>query len=153
KYWYSVSGKHLQKLRTPGCVGTKPMYPTSRYTRWRITLHATTIRTIAICDTEPISIEGLRAVLKACEDLQVVGAETSLIDGMDLVRKCSPTLAIIDKAFGIHAVMDWIRRIRDAGTAALVWGVNMSEAEAMRLVQAGATGVVRKSAPLATLLS
>ncbi len=116
-------------------------------------MHATTVRTIAICDTEPISIEGLRAVLDACEDLQVVGAETSLIDGMDLVRNYGPTLVIIDKAFGIHAVMDWIRRIRDSGTAALVWGVNMSEAEAMRLVQAGATGVIRKSADVSSLLS
>ena len=60
---------------------------------------------------------------------------------------------IIDKAFGIHAIMEWIRRMRAAGSSALVWGVNMSEAEAMRLVQAGARGVVRKSADVITLVA
>lgn len=115
-------------------------------------MQATTVKTIAICDTEPISIAGLRAVLEGCEDLQVVGAETSLIDAMDLVRRFNPALAIIDKAFGIHAVMDWIRRVRESGTEVLVWGVNMSEAEAMRLVQAGAKGVIRKSIEISSLL-
>ncbi|HWQ55979.1 MAG TPA: response regulator transcription factor [Bryobacteraceae bacterium] len=115
-------------------------------------MHATTVKTVAICDTEPISIEGLRAMLEPLPDLRVVGAETSLINAMDMVRLFGPSLVVIDKAFGIHAVMDWIRRIRNTGTSALVWGMNMSDAEAMRIVQAGATGVIRKSADLSSLM-
>lgn len=115
-------------------------------------MHAATVRTVAICDTEPIAIEGLRAMLEPVEDLQVVGAETSLISAMDIVREYSPSLVLIDKAFGIHAVMDWTRRVRGAGTSALVWGVSVSAGEAMRIVQAGALGVVRKSAELPALL-
>lgn len=115
-------------------------------------MHATAVKTVAICDTEPISIEGLRAMLEPLPDLRVVGAETSLINAMDMVRLFGPSLVVIDKAFGIHAVMDWIRLIRNTGTSALVWGMNMSEAEAMRIVQAGATGVVRKSADLSSLV-
>jgi DNA-binding NarL/FixJ family response regulator len=116
-------------------------------------LHATAVKTVAICDTEPISIEGLRAILDPCGDLRVVGTETSLINAMDMVRQTRPAVVVIDKAFGIHAVMDWIRRIRSGGAGALLWGVNMSEAEALRTMQAGALGVVRKSAPLISLLS
>ena len=44
------------------------------------------------------------------------------------------------------------RRVRGSGTSALVWGVNLSAAEAMRIVQAGALGAVRKSADLPALL-
>jgi DNA-binding NarL/FixJ family response regulator len=116
-------------------------------------LHTTAVRTVAICDTEPISIEGLRAIMEPCGDLQVMGADTSLIGAMEMVRQTRPALVVIDKAFGIHAIMDWVRRIRGSGTSSLVWGVNMSEAEAMRIVQAGAMGVVRKSAPLPSLLA
>ncbi len=111
------------------------------------------LKTVAICDTEPISIEGLRATLSAAGDFCVVGSETSLVNGMDMIRARRPDVAIIDKTFGIHAVMDWIRRLRETGTAALVWGVGMGEAEAMRLVQTGAAGVVRKSADVNTLLA
>src|SRR5262249_23302237 len=38
-------------------------------------------------------------------------------------------------------------------TAPVVWGVSMNEAEALRIVQAGAQGVVRKTADLTSLLT
>jgi two-component system nitrate/nitrite response regulator NarL len=50
--------------------------------------------------------------------------------------------------------MDCLKRIRDVGqtVAPIVWGVNLSEAEALRLLQAGAMGVIRKTATTDTLL-
>ena len=39
------------------------------------------------------------------------------------------------------------------GTAAVVWGVSLNEAEALRIVQAGAHGVIRKTTDLNTLLT
>lgn len=112
-------------------------------------------KTVVICDTEPVAIEGVRAVLSRNEDFRLEGSETSLFSGMEMVRRAGADVAVVDKAFGIHAVMDWLRTMRagHGDTAPVVWGVAMSEAEALRLVQAGAMGVIRKTAALETLVT
>lgn len=92
-------------------------------------------------------------MIQPLADLRVVGGEASLIGGMELVRNLRPNLVVVDKGFGIHAIMDWVRRMRNSGTFALVWGTSVSETEALRLVQAGAQGVVRKGAVLLSLLT
>jgi two-component system nitrate/nitrite response regulator NarL len=99
-------------------------------------------------------MEGLRSLLESAEELCVIAAETSLADGMDAVRELQPAVLVVDKSFGIQAVMECLRTLRHARcrTAAVVWSVALSEAEALRLLQAGAAGVVRKTARLDTLL-
>jgi DNA-binding NarL/FixJ family response regulator len=99
-------------------------------------------------------MEGLRALL-ALEGLRVVAAESSLPDGLNAVRELRPSLLIVDRAFGTQAVMDWIVAVRQEqpAAAAVVWGSALSEVDAVRLLQAGARGVVRKTAPLSELMS
>jgi two-component system nitrate/nitrite response regulator NarL len=99
-------------------------------------------------------MEGLRSLLESAEGLRLIAAETSLADGMDAVRELQPAVLVVDKSFGIQAVMECLRTLRDAEcrTAAVVWSVALSEAEALRLLQAGAVGVVHKTARLDTLL-
>jgi DNA-binding NarL/FixJ family response regulator len=111
-------------------------------------------KSIAICDTEPIAIEGLRAVLRTCQDLHFAAAETSLLGSMELVRQHSPAVIILDKSFGVPSVMDCLHRLHSNGfhVAAMVWGLNLSEAEALRMLQNGALGVVRKTAATGVLL-
>jgi|SRR5580658_786645 two-component system nitrate/nitrite response regulator NarL len=112
------------------------------------------VKFVAICDTEPIAIEGMRALLGASQDLQLAAAETSLLGGMEMVRQYAPAVIILDKTFGIHAIMDCLKRLRasEYTVAPVVWGLNMSEAEALRMLQAGALGVVRKTATTEALL-
>ncbi len=109
---------------------------------------------VVICDTEPVAIEGLRALLAQHQDLAVAGEATSLMAGMELVRNLSPTLLVIDKSFGLQPVIDWVGNVQSNGrhTATVVWGHSINEAEALRMVQAGAQGVIRKTAPLRSLL-
>jgi len=109
---------------------------------------------VVICDTEPVAIEGLRALLAQHQDLAVAGEATSLMAGMELVRNLSPTLLVVDKSFGLQPVIDWVGNVHSNGrhTAAVVWGHAINEAEARRMVQAGAQGVIRKTAPLRSLL-
>ena len=111
-------------------------------------------RPVAVCDTEPIAMEGIRALLNGCEDLHLVATENSLLGGMEIVRRHTPAVLVLDKGFGIHAVMDCMKRLRDTGSAVapVVWGINLNESEALRILQAGALGVVRKTAPLKALL-
>jgi two-component system nitrate/nitrite response regulator NarL len=109
---------------------------------------------VAICDFEPIAIEGLRALLES-EGLPVVAGETTLREGMDAVQRLEPSLLIVDKALGMQPVTEWIAVLRkeQPKTAIMVWSASISEPEVIRLLQAGAHGVVRKTAPIEDVMS
>jgi len=110
-------------------------------------------RTIGICDTQPVTIAGLQSLLVDASDLQLVGTATNLFSGLELVRCHTPAVVMIDKAFGLPAVMDWLTNLRSSGTLSVVWGVSINEAEALRLMQAGAHGVMRKTAESSSVLA
>ena len=109
---------------------------------------------VAICDTQPITAEGVRVLLESCQDYEFIDWAESLEVGAALVRTSHPDLLIVDKTFGTHAVLEFLQGLRrfDEPPAAVVWGVSMTEAEALRFLQAGASGIVRKGADLRTLL-
>jgi DNA-binding NarL/FixJ family response regulator len=112
------------------------------------------VHTLVICDTEPIAIEGLRKVLEPADDFHVVAAENTLPEAMEATRALAPSVLLVDKAYGIQGVMDCLRELResDMSTSAVVWGAALSEAESVRFLQAGCAGIVRKTAPLETLV-
>jgi DNA-binding NarL/FixJ family response regulator len=85
----------------------------------------------------------------------VVAAQTAIEECASLVRELRPALLVVDRCLGTHAVMEWLRVMRAESfpTAAIVWGTPISEAEALRFIQAGANGVIRKTAPVADLLT
>lgn len=111
------------------------------------------MKSVVICDTEPVAIEGLRALLEA-GDLRVAAAETSLAVGMDTVMEVQPSVVVVDKAFGVGVVLDALRGLIRSRpeTRAVVWGSTVTESETLRLMHAGVAGVIRKSARLETLL-
>jgi two-component system, NarL family, nitrate/nitrite response regulator NarL len=113
------------------------------------------LETVAVCDTEPIAIEGLRSLLQSSGRLRVVAAETAVAEGLDAVRELSPSLFVLDKGFGIQAVMSALKDVREKHrpTSIVVWGASLSGTEALRILQAGALGVIRKSAPLDHILT
>ena len=111
------------------------------------------LKTVAICDTQPMTIEGLQSLLKGCGDMRLAGSATNLFNGLELVQSHNPSIVVIDKAFGLPAIMDWLANLRSTETSSVVWGVSMNEAEALRIMQAGAQGVMRKTAEPATVLA
>jgi DNA-binding NarL/FixJ family response regulator len=112
-------------------------------------------KTVVVCDTQPISAEGLRTLLAAAGDLEFLASLNSLETATQLVTVQRPDMVIVDKGFGMRIVLDWIHdlKLADAAPAVTVWGVSMTEAEALRLLQAGAKGIVRKTADLNSILS
>jgi DNA-binding NarL/FixJ family response regulator len=74
---------------------------------------------------------------------------------MDAVRDLHPGIVIVDKTLGFGAVIDWIAalRIAESSTAVVVWGACLSESESLRLLQAGAAGIIRKTASLDATLA
>ena len=112
-------------------------------------------KTVAICDTQPITAEGLRSLLESNPDLEFQQSLTSLESASAFLQAQSCDMVILDKGFGMQAVVDWISDLKlgDAAPTLIVWGVSMTEAEALRLLQAGARGIVRKTAEIASLLA
>jgi DNA-binding NarL/FixJ family response regulator len=110
-------------------------------------------KNVVIMDTQPVTIEGMRALLENSGELKYGGAVTTLPAGIELVRSLRPAVVVIDKAFGIQPLMDWLPSLRSSRTAAVVWGSGIGNGEALRLVQAGARGVVQKTSELDVLMS
>jgi two-component system, NarL family, nitrate/nitrite response regulator NarL len=112
-------------------------------------------KSVVVCDTQPITAEGLRSLLATAGDLQFLGSLNSLEVTKDLVSSRPPDVVVIDKGFGMRAVLDWVHdlKLTEATPGIVVWGVSMTEAEALRLLQAGAKGIVRKTADLEHILS
>jgi DNA-binding NarL/FixJ family response regulator len=111
------------------------------------------VDTLAVCDPEPVAMEGLRSLMEAINGPRVVAVETNVEDAVTAVRELRPSLLILDKGIGVPTVTGWVRLLNTAEktTAVVVWGTLMSEAEAVRFLQAGVAGVIRKSASLAEL--
>jgi two-component system nitrate/nitrite response regulator NarL len=113
---------------------------------------AETAKTVSICDTQPVTAEGVRILLSGCPDLRLLEGTNSLNAAMEMARRCPPDVLILDKAFGIQALLDWLGASngghRESGVAIVIWGVSVTEAEALRFLQAGARGILRKTAGL-----
>lgn len=124
------------------------------------------IRTVSVCDTQPVTTEGVRSLLSNCADLKLLNATDSLSHAIELARADPPDVLILDKAFGIQAILDSMtprtgeenagngENNRDsASPAVVVWGVSVTESEALRFLQAGARGVLRKTAGLPAIIA
>jgi DNA-binding NarL/FixJ family response regulator len=98
-------------------------------------------------------MEGLRNLMESIDGPRVVAVETKVEDAVTAVRVLQPSILVVDKGYGVPTVMDWLRLLSsgEKPTAVIVWGALMSESEALRFLQAGAAGVVRKTSPLAEL--
>lgn len=112
------------------------------------------MKTLVVCETEPIAVEGLRNLLEPGGDFDIVSVTFSLAEALDAVHLLAPSILLLDKAFGFQTVMDCLQELRrtESDTAVMVWGVSLAEVESLRFLQAGASAAVRKTAPLSVLV-
>jgi DNA-binding NarL/FixJ family response regulator len=110
-------------------------------------------KTIVVCDMQPIVIEGVRLLLETSPDLRFGGSVGTLLAAMELVRSSRPTVLLMDKSLGFQPIVDWLPGLRGGKTSAVVWGAALTNAEALRLVQAGVRGILQKTAPLDSIMS
>lgn len=119
------------------------------------------IAELLVCDSQPVTAAGVRALLVDVPHLFVLPNCDSLSSCRVAVREHSPKIVMLDKALGMQAVLEWISDLRltfsregnRPAPAVVVWGVSMTEAEALRFLQAGARGIVRKTASAAVLVA
>lgn len=103
--------------------------------------------TVGICETQPATVEGVRSFLSGSGEFQCKWAVGSLLLGMQLLRQQPVRVVLLDKALGLQGVIDTLNELRHANATVspVVWGISMSEPEALRLLQSGARGILRKN--------
>jgi two-component system nitrate/nitrite response regulator NarL len=110
-------------------------------------------RVVVVCDTQPLAIEGIRSLLSQSEGLSFAGGITSLLGGMELVRTLTPDVMLLDRSFGDMGVAEVLSYLRsNPSVNVVVWGHGIAEPDALRMLQAGAKGVLRKTANPATMV-
>jgi DNA-binding NarL/FixJ family response regulator len=109
---------------------------------------------VAVCETQPLMTEGLRAILNSSDAYQLSLEVRTLDEAVNAVIAGTPRILIIDKALGSTAALECISRLRDrVPTALIVWGSSMNESEAVRFLKVGARGILRKTAESGTILA
>ena len=102
---------------------------------------------VFLCDPQPIVQEGLKTILGAQENFELIGTAGTLEEAFSEIGHKPPNLAIVDRSFGIHNLLEWITRLRRAKpeTQLVVWAATISDLECFRVLQAGARGILRKT--------
>ncbi len=131
-----------------------------------MTSSQTGICSVFVCDSQPIAAEGIRSLLATVPGLEYAGAAPTLEAALSLLRSrvapISPepgapapaNIILIEKTFGQHSIGGFMGALRvyDPNARAIIWGVSISDAEALRFLQVGVRGIVRKTASLASLI-
>lgn len=115
---------------------------------------------VSICETQPLTVKGLEHLLESTDDLAFGACHSSPAEWMLSPAAEKTDVLIIDKGLGAKTVLDALtqfpaERNESSGPvpAVVVWGMSITEAEALRFLQAGAKGILRKSADTATVLA
>jgi two-component system nitrate/nitrite response regulator NarL len=110
---------------------------------------------VGICETQPVTAEGLRFLLGQDPELEFRFAAFSWADTLAALRAQPPDILLLDKGFGAQQIQAWIEEARQASrkTAIVVWGSTISEVETLRLLQRGVKGILRKTAPVDNVLA
>jgi len=112
------------------------------------------ITTIGVCETQPVTAAGIRALVNSHEDLKFLWTAQSLDEALRLLHQQPPSLVLVDKALGVNAIMRWMLELRGVpALAVVIWGSSLTEAEALRFVQSGVRGVIRKVASTEAFLA
>jgi DNA-binding NarL/FixJ family response regulator len=110
---------------------------------------------VVVCDTQPVTVEGLRSLLATTQELTFFCAVRSLSEALGAAQAASPAILLLDKAFGARAMLEFLRALgaSEPLAAPVVWGVSLTEPEVLRFVQAGARGILRKSSDTKSVLT
>jgi two-component system, NarL family, nitrate/nitrite response regulator NarL len=108
---------------------------------------------IGLCETQPTTAEGIRSLLAGTSDLECRWSAGSAAMALALLRQQPVDVLLADKTYLAIPGPEqthFLEAVRS--TAVVVWSQILSEPEALRLIQAGVRGILRKSADLATVL-
>jgi DNA-binding NarL/FixJ family response regulator len=113
------------------------------------------IARIAIVDDQEVVRAGLKAMLSAESDLEIVGEAADGREALELCRRVKPDLALVDVRMphmdGLAATRTIKRQLPN--TSVLILTVHENEDYMLEAIRAGASGYVLKDAPRQQLLN
>lgn len=114
-------------------------------------------KSVLICDTQPVAVEGMKWLIENSGDLVCGGSVSTLGAVWETLQRSGRRFdaILLDKGLGLNEVMALLQRLAGATqpVPVAVWGASIHESEALRLLQAGARGIVRRTSESGTLLS
>lgn len=115
---------------------------------------------VSICETQPLTVKGLWHLLESTSDLEFGTAHASPAEWMLSPSAHRTDVLIVDKGLGAKTVLETLTQLPTPEKpgdpnppAVVIWGMSITEAEALRFLQAGSRGILRKSADSSTVLS
>src|SRR5690349_11066725 len=67
---------------------------------------------VGICETQPVTAEGLKSLLRSSEEFECLEPVGNLQEGLDLALRRSPDVMVVDKAFGTEDILELLSRLR-----------------------------------------
>lgn len=109
---------------------------------------------VAIIEDHQILVDSLGLMLRYEQDMEFLGAASSLSDGQILVENCSPDVLLLDVGLPDGNGLDMIPQVNTASpdTHIIVLTSLSDEATLMRVVDSGISGFVSKDSQLSDLL-
>jgi len=104
---------------------------------------------VVLADDHPVVREGLRGMLAAEPDIEVVGEAASGPEAVALASRIQPDVVLMDLRMPGGDGVEAIRQL--AGTTVVVLTTYDSDADILRAVEAGAAGYLLKDTPRAVL--
>ena len=110
---------------------------------------------VLVCDQQPVAVEGLRWILNREEGFRFAGGVHTLEAATELIQSTLPSAVLLDKGFGSSQLVEWLHQLclRGFPTSVVVWGPSITEGEALRFLQSGARGILRRTSEPETLIS
>ncbi len=115
---------------------------------------------VSICETQPLMVNGLKHLLDMTDDLRFGASHPSPAEWMLSAGAHNTDVLVIDKGLGAKTVLEALSQLpaehgaaRATVPAVVVWGMSITEAEALKFLQAGAKGILRKSAETEKVLA
>jgi DNA-binding NarL/FixJ family response regulator len=103
---------------------------------------------VCLCDPQPVVQRGLEGLLDRNENFKLLAASSQLAGIDELVSSCSPDVLIMERSFGMHAALEAITHLKQTHPRlkVVIWAAQISDIECFRLLQAGARGILKKTA-------
>ena len=109
---------------------------------------------VLVCDDHALFREGVRTVLAGVSEIEVVGEAANGSEAVELARKLSPDVVLMDIAMPVLRGFDATRRIRRflPNARVLMLTIYDDEDVVVRCMEAGAFGYLVKDSPPAQLI-
>jgi two-component system, NarL family, response regulator NreC len=109
---------------------------------------------IVICDDHTLFVEGIKAILRNEQSLEVVGEARNGRQAVEVVKQQKPDIVLMDVSMPDMNGFEAVRRLHefDADVKVLMLTMHDEEELVARCLEAGADGYIIKDAPASQLL-